>query len=435
VALDQPYSLGGLFFDPILIVEHVGMKPDTVVILNDFGHVNGGASSVALAEAEALARTGCPVLYVYAVAPVDPRLSSQTNIRVICTNQEEIVSDPDRVRAATQGLWNRRAAALLGAVLTGLEPKRTIIHLHGWTKALSSSVARAALDRGFKVVCTVHDYFLACPNGGFFHYQEQKICKLKALSLPCLATRCDARSYPQKLWRFSRGLVQKIGGRLPGGIRHFIAVSDFSREVIAPYLPEGSKINRINNPVEVARGLPVKVTEQSTFMAAGRLSPEKGCVQFARAAQTAGAPAVFVGEGVSRNEILAANSQAVITGWLRHDQVLEELQHARALVFPSLLYEAQPLVIMEAAALGIPSLVPDTSAARELVVDGQTGLWFRSGCVEDLTRKIQMLFDDELVKYLGQKAYERYWNSPKTVENHVEQLLNVYQDILLENRT
>ena len=52
--------------------------------------------------------------------------------------------------------------------------------------------------------------------------------------------------------------------------------------------------------------------------------------------------------------------------------------------------------ILEALANGIPVILPDTSAARDLVEDGVTGLWFRMGDTEDLARKITLFKDPML---------------------------------------
>ena len=37
-----------------------------------------------------------------------------------------------------------------------------------------SSVFDVAFKMNFKLVLTLHDYFTACPNGGYFNYQKMK---------------------------------------------------------------------------------------------------------------------------------------------------------------------------------------------------------------------------------------------------------------------
>ena len=189
----------------------------TVIIVNDFAYVEGGASQVALSSASGLGRRGYSVVLFSAVAPA-PSVCLE-HVKVVCTQQHEVIHDPVRARAAVQGLWNVTAARELRNLLRGLDPLRTIVHVHGWTKSLSSSVIRTALDTGFMVVCTLHDYFVACPNGSFFNYSTEQICHLAPLSPHCIISNCDRRSYSHKLWRVARQVVQKTSGNMPHGLQ------------------------------------------------------------------------------------------------------------------------------------------------------------------------------------------------------------------------
>lgn len=400
-----------------------------IVILNDFAHVNGGAASVAIASAVGLARRGHDVIFFSAVAPIDPELE-KAGVCVICTKQYEILKDPRRIRAAIQGVWNHVAARDLALRLRSMECQDTVVHLHGWSKALSSSVVRATTARGFKIVCTLHDYFCACPTGGFFDAKNRKHCHLQPLSTACIARNCDTRSYGQKLWRVVRQFTQEKVGRIPAGIDAFIVLSRLSRAVLQPYLPENTRLFEVPNPVHVTRDSPVSVEANRAFTMVGQLSPAKGGDLFAAAARDAGVQALFVGDGPSRDEITAANPAAVITGWVSHASVGEHFLKARAIVFPSLWYEAQPLAVLEAAARGIPAIVSDGCAAAESVRDEVTGLLFRSGDVPSLAAALRRLCDDRLVQRLGRAAYEAYWADPPALERHVSAMEKVYQTVL-----
>jgi glycosyltransferase involved in cell wall biosynthesis len=120
-----------------------------------------------------------------------------------------------------------------------------------------------------------------------------------------------------------------------------------------------------------------------------------------------------------------------VVGWLKPEGVLAKLEKARALVFPSLWYEMQPLVVLEALARGVPAIVASTSSARELVEDGVTGLWFRGGDAGDLAEKMKTVMkDDGLAAKLGRAAYRKYWERPRSVKTQVDKLLMVYRSML-----
>jgi glycosyltransferase involved in cell wall biosynthesis len=400
----------------------------TVIIVNDFAHVEGGASQVALSSASGLGRRGYSVVLFSAVAPVPS--ACVEHVKVVCTQQHEVIHDPVRARAALQGLWNVTAAKEFRNLLRELDPSRTIVHVHGWTKSLSSSVIRSALDAGFMIVCTLHDYFIACPNGSFFNYSTDRICRLEPLSPQCIISNCDSRSYGHKLWRVARQIVQKTSGKMPYGLQHFITVSDFSEAILRPFLSPQTSVYRVPNPINVSREPPVLVVNNESFVMIGRLSNQKAPLLFAQAASRLGLTPVFVGEGECREEILKQNPTAVITGWCSSSDVMQHMKRARGLVFPSLWYETQGLVVLEAAAHGVPAIVSDNCAAREAVLDGVTGLWFKGGSVNDLAEKLQLLLEDARVSAVGQGAYNHYWENPTTLDRHVDELEVVYQRML-----
>ena len=92
--------------------------------------------------------------------------------------------------------------------------------------------------------------------------------------------------------------------------------------------------------------------------------------------------------------------------------------------------EVQGLVVLEAATLGIPAIVPNTAATPEIGIDGVTGLWLNGGNENDLLDKMTALSDNDTARKLGYAAYDTYWKNPATVLSHVEKLANCYQSIL-----
>ena len=112
---------------------------------------------------------------------------------------------------------------------------------------------------------------------------------------------------------------------------------------------------------------------------------------------------VFVGSGELTDKVKEITPQAGVTGWVGRGQILAYLRSSRALVFPSLWYETLGLVVLEAAANGVPGIVPDTCAAREIVMDGVTGLHFRGGDQQDLRGKMRQLRDPLVARNLGER--------------------------------
>jgi glycosyltransferase involved in cell wall biosynthesis len=291
-------------------------------------------------------------------------------------------------------------------------------------------VIRAALSRKFKVLCTLHDYFTACPNGSFFNYATNTICELQPLSGSCIASQCDRRHYGQKLWRVARQVIQNHIGGVPREVRDFIVVSPFSERILKPFLWPDSRIYHVQNPVQASYSDPVDVAGNSAFVMVGRLAQEKGPQLFAEAAHQLGCEAVFIGDGDQRANVLGRCPTATIVGWLPREEVTKQLRNARALVFPSLLYETEGLAVSEAAALGIPAIVSDASAARLSVIDGVTGSWFKSGDSEDLAKKMLTVCDPQRATGMGRAAHDQYWKHPRTLDRHIKELERTYEQVL-----
>jgi len=399
----------------------------SVVVVTDALFVDGGSAKVAISSAVALAHAGHRVTLFGSIGPVDPDAVA-AGIDVVCTGQPPIAASG--ARAAVRGIWNGRAYAMMRELLKRLDPERTIVHLHGWTKALSASVIQAALDANVSVVITVHEYFTACPTGSLFWHNERKICMLQPMSGACIAHDCDSRSYPHKVWRVVRQLVQRHVAHVPAGVSRFFTISRFSRDVIAALLPPGTAFDDVANPVEAAEGPRVRAEQNAPFAFVGRLSPEKGAVLFATAAKRAGIPALFIGDGDEREAVLAANPQAKITGWLSHPETIAALRSARVVVLPSLWYETLGLTVLEAAALGIPAIVPTECAASESIDPGVTGLCFETGNDVDLAAQLNALRDDAVVERMSVAAHARYWTSPFTITRHLARLLEAYDSVL-----
>ncbi|MDF2882792.1 MAG: glycosyl transferase group 1 [Clostridiaceae bacterium] len=400
-----------------------------IVIVNDHCYANGGASKVALTSAIGLKKRGYNVILFSAVGPAMKELEG-SGVKVVNLGKYDILNNPNRMGAFISGIWNKNAENEFRILLDELDNKNTIVHIHTWTKALSSSVVRTAINNNNKIVFTLHDYFTVCPNGGFYNYKTEEICDKRPMWPKCILCNCDSRKYSHKIWRVLRQLMQNNKGLIPSGIKNYIYISEISKNILKPYLTKDAFFYYVKNPVDIEKEEPVDVGNNDNFIYIGRLSKEKGCLLFARAAKELSLNAVFVGDGELKEEIKSIYPKAKITGWVEKETIKEELKKARALVFPSLWYETLGLTVLEAQAKGVPAIISNTCTASEIVKNNETGLWFKTGDVEDLKEKIKSIMNNDVAEAYGKNAYESYWENDFTIENHVNQIQKVYEDIL-----
>ncbi|MCC4240718.1 glycosyltransferase [Thalassospira povalilytica] len=405
------------------------MQVSTVVVLSDSVRSDGGAAKVAQMSAVGLSNAGYRVIFISGeTADVGSDLKT-ANVEVICLGLHTISDPANRVKTTFTGLWNIAAAKQLKNVLSNLDPANTVVHLHSWTKCLSSSVIPVIKHARFPLVLTLHDYFSACPNGGFFDYNTNQICDLRPLGVACLTRNCDARAASHKIWRVARQVIQLGLGKLPQAVDAFIAVSDLSYDVLRPYLPEGASVHRINNPIECSKIPPAKPAERDGVLFIGRLSKEKGPDLLAAAAREAQLEVTFVGDGELRESLEGAYPEHHFTGWLSFSDVLTLVDKARSLVFPSLWYETLGLVVLECAARGVPAIVSDNCAAKEIVVHEKTGILFAGGSTQDLKIALDRIKDNKMVERMGTSAYQHFWRNPPTLERYINNLVNCYHQL------
>jgi glycosyltransferase involved in cell wall biosynthesis len=122
---------------------------------------------------------------------------------------------------------------------------------------------------------------------------------------------------------------------------------------------------------------------------------------------------VVVGDGQLRDAMEKACLRKCISerfryvGWVEYDRVPDYINLADLVVMPSEA-ESQARVYLETQACERLLLASDIPAAREVVVDGETGLLFRKRDIDDLTAKtLQAAADAALRADIGRKARER----------------------------
>lgn len=391
------------------------MQVKNVVIINDFNFIQGGASKVAIDTAKLLQENGMNVYFFSAVSKKSEELKDVT---YISTNQNEALKEKNRLKGIINGIYNFKAKRELKVLLKKLDNSNTIIHIHGWTKALSSSVFDIAFKMNFKVVLTLHDYFTACPNGGYFNYKENRICKKKPLSWQCIKCNCDSRNYGFKIYRLVRQFVQNKIVKLQKKLQYAIGISDLSIEILKPTLNSNINLQKIYNPIEFdSNEEKIDWTKNEYYLYVGRISKEKGVDIFCKAVTDLKFKGIVVGDGSEKENLEKEYSNIEFTGWKSKEEVKEYMKGAKALIFPSLWYEGAPLTPLEAMHYGIPCFISECCAAKEYVEKNSVYL-FNPYDVEDLKRKIKLNSNSNLIR-----------TNPKKVELTIE---NLYIEKLID---
>ena len=399
-----------------------------IIIINDFAYINGGAGKVAIESAIGLSHMGYNVTLFSAVAPTEKKLLD-SNVKVICLDQKDILSEQNRFKAIKQGIYNSKAYKEFEKLLLTFDPANTIIHYHAWIKALSASLFAVTSKYKFKIIITLHDYFTFCPNGGLFNYKTLDICNIAPSSIKCLMTNCDSRNYAQKIWRFSRQIVQwnKLKKNKYIGI---IYISELNKNVSFPILKDiSNNWYFVQNPVDIINRDYPNIEKNNKYLFVGRLSSEKGIEMFCRAITDLKLNGCVLGDGYLRKQLQDKYPNIEFKGWVEGLEKDNLIKTGTALVFPSLWYEGAPLTIIEMKSYGIPCIVPDKCSAYEEIINGETGYIFKSGNLNSLKEAILKYEHSDKINM--QNRILRDFNPAKySIETHCKKLIEIYSDFM-----
>ena len=396
-----------------------------VVTVCDGAGLTGGTEKVAITSAIELAKRGYRSIYFAGEGELFPGFAT-AGVEASTLGLSDAYHTESKRELLSRFFWNGSAGEKFAALLRSakLDPSETVIHFHGFRRVLSGAVVEAAVESKIKLVLTLHDFGLACPNTTFFNSPHQQICTLKPMSMACHMSQCTHSGIPMKMMQMGRAWKLKLS-KMTEKFDHFIYVSEFSKNILAPFIPSSMGQTVLYNPVS-ERQDPIAECEQSdVFSFVGRLSPEKGGLLFAQAAKKAGVKCQFMGTGLEEEKIRNANPEAILTGWVSADQVEANIRASRAVVMPSLWYETAGLSVIEAVSRGIPVIVADKCASVEYMKHDRSGLTFRSGDVDSLTKALQQMTAQKAKGY-GINAYQDYWQSPLTTEKYMNGLLEIY---------
>ncbi len=163
----------------------------------------------------------------------------------------------------------------------------------------------------------------------------------------------------------------------------------------------------------------------------GRLSDEKGLDVLVQAlGRTPGVEGMMVGEGPKRHalEALARSCGARLTFYGATPTPWDYGAGADVVILPSRM-EALPMVLIEAAARGMPCIATRVGGVPEVVLDQETGLLIPPDSVDALVEAMEAMQDRTLREAMGARARE-VWRERFSLERLRESLTSVYREAL-----
>jgi glycosyltransferase involved in cell wall biosynthesis len=374
---------------------------------------SGGEDAVVQAEAELLTRAGHDVIPYVAENPVG-MLSTVTSLAM--------------------SPWNPLTARGLRAVLKRACPD--VVHVHNTWFNLSPSVLAALDVDGRPVVATLHNYRLVCANGMLF--RDGHTCE------DCVGThpwrgvrhRCYRGSVVASTAVASTIAINRALGTWSRHVRLFLVLNEFSRQRFVRGGVPADKVMVKPNFVADPGRRQLPPSQSKTVLFVGRIVTEKGIQRLLEAWHALGPTSlelVVIGDGplrgaLERQEQWQPLPNVRFTGPLAREAVRHWMLRSRALVFPSLLYEGQPMTVLEAFAAGLPvlasrqggnvELLRQVTSEKWLVAPGQPAAWKRGllalhdgGHVDEGGSQVRKLYEERFTEQTGRRLLEEAYRT------------------------
>ncbi len=208
--------------------------------------------------------------------------------------------------------------------------------------------------------------------------------------------------------------LRKIQTRVARSATRVIVPSNYLQTVVTAWGIDAKKIEVIYNAITLEKEgkVPAKVLAlpRPLVVTAGRLVPWKGIEGIIDAvARTSGVSLAIVGDGPDRAPLEAharekLGDRAVCAGKLSHAHTLAVIASADIFVLNST-YEGLSHLLVEAQALGVPTIATHVGGNPEVIANESNGLLIPTGDNQALTEAIvRVLGDSELQKRLADNA-------------------------------
>jgi glycosyltransferase involved in cell wall biosynthesis len=338
-------------------------------------------------------------------------------IRFERTNPVGVAATASSLLAAP---WNPITASQVRQLVRTRRP--SVAHVHNTWFSLSPSVIEALHREGVPTVMTIHNYRLACLNGQLL--RQGRPCQICVGTHPWngVRYRCYRDSLAGSAVAAATISLNRSLGTWKNRVDRFLVLTDFMREILERTGLPSSRIDLTPNFVDdpgPRRSMP---GQSETVLFVGRLAPEKGIDLLIDAWESSAPPGLtleVVGDGPMLTILKRrAVSGVVFRGLVSRAEVRRLMLTSRALAFPSIWYEGQPMVILEALAAGLPIFASDLGGTAETLGEG--------GVTVDSWSSFSFAdWSDSVLNAVG-SAGRRQWEDRFTPQLHLERLLGSY---------
>jgi glycosyltransferase involved in cell wall biosynthesis len=337
-----------------------------------------------------------------------------------------------KARRAGHAIYSAEARRRIRAMIADFRPD--VAHVRNIYHHLSPSILWELKAQKVPVLYHLNDFKLLCPSYNLVARGEAcEACKggefWHAMKVQCYPGRGAQMTLAAEAY------VHRWLGTYRKCVDLFLAPSRFVRDKFVEHGWDGGKFEVLPHFQEIHSVRDSKSVDPP-LLYFGRLSVEKGVDDLLRSMQQVPQMRLIVaGDGPQRVELqeLAVSlglSNVEFVGHVGGAERDSLIAGSRFTVLPSHAYETLGKTILESYAEGRAVVASDMGSRRELVHQGETGLLYRTGDVNQLAQTIQSLGSrPDLAEKMGRAGWEKVRDG-HTPGAHYRKLLGIYEGLV-----
>jgi glycosyltransferase involved in cell wall biosynthesis len=340
-----------------------------------------------------------------------------------------------KVEHSAHAIYSLDARRRIRAMIADFQPD--VAHVRNIYHHLSPSILWELKKQKIPIVYHLNDFKLLCPS---YNLVSQGVaceaCKGGAF-WHAPGTKC----YPglgARLALMAEAYVHRWLGTYRRCVDLFLAPSQFVRDKFIEHGWDRSKFEVLSHFQDVHKLPSTNGRQNPPILYFGRLSAEKGVDDLLRSMQQVPQMKLIIaGDGPQRGELQQLASSLHLAnvefvgqvGRTERDSLIARSQFT---VLPSHAYETLGKTILESYAEGRAVVASDAGSRRELVREGETGLLYRTGDVDQLAGAIRLLgARPELAEKMG-RAGREFVHQNCAPQEHYQKLLALYERLAVK---
>lgn len=400
-----------------------------ILIVNKFLYPNGGSETYIFEVGKQLQKMGHEVEY----------FGMEHEGRIVGNHAQSYTSDMNfhtgkigKIFYPFKIIYSSEAREKIRTVLEDFKPD--VVHLNNFTYQITPSILyeihkyEKRKHHSVKIVATVHDPQLVCPNHMLINGSTGKACD-KCLSgkyLNCTKGKCIHGSR-------IKSALGAIEGRLYRSLHTYrmidtiICPSNFMEGTMKRNPDINGRTVMLRNFISIASSTIDKHEMNRDYVLYfGRYSEEKGIKTLIQAAkELPEIPFIYAGNGTYEEEVNAVKN-IENKGFTKGTELSNLIAGAAFSMIASECFENCPFSVMESQVLNTPVLGANIGGIPELIREGMDGELFISGNVDNLKQKIKSMWtDSKRLELYSENCKNIHYDS---IDEYCNKLMKIYEN-------